>query len=113
MFDHRTAPGAEIDALTNASVANFAVLSPVVCVVAVMPFARTIVLARSADTSARNVGAVGPADAGPANTVLAVCAMRDSVTAPADSALLYTTESPENEVTPPAAGIDRKSTRVN
>jgi hypothetical protein len=31
--------------------------------------------------------------------------MRDNVTAPADSALLYTTESPENEVTPPAAGI--------
>jgi hypothetical protein len=31
--------------------------------------------------------------------------MRDSVTAPADKALLYTTESPENEVTPPAAGI--------
>jgi hypothetical protein len=60
---------------------------------------------KSAATSARKVGVAAMPVAGPANMVLAVCAMRDSVTAPTDSALLYTTESPENDVTPPAAGI--------
>src|SRR5271166_505117 len=37
----------------------------------------------SATTSARNVGAVGPADAGPAQTVFAVCVALVSVSVPA------------------------------
>src|ERR1022692_599554 len=104
-FAHAGAAMAVIEALTKASVANFAVLSPVVCVVAVMPFANTIVLARSADTRARKVGVAFAPDAGPISAVFATWEIRDSVTAPADNALLYITKSHENDVTPPAAGI--------
>jgi hypothetical protein len=59
----------------------------------------------SVATRARKVGVAFAPVAGPISAVFATWEIRDNVTAPTDSALLYTTESPDREVTPPGAGV--------